>query len=275
MSGRTMKHRTAFVAIGLMVVTSAANAQVKSLKIVSHRPPEDVLPGYIVNDLFIDFDGLYTGSQMIVELDIGEIFQDTSPFAGDYSPIPAAISLDPRIQWDTFLANGGPTAADNASSFIRGEGAAINVDPSRRHPSGSQRPAVFSSEDIDVQWNPAGGADITERMDFMVARLTLTEGTWGILQFIASADQVIGVPHAMSINGSFPGEQVPGGAPGERRVTVLITDGVAGLVPCEPSTVMLLGVGVMGTAGVRATKRRFGRAHSSIYRSMNVCTSSV
>jgi hypothetical protein len=228
------------VALSILACATAAEGQITALHIVSRPAPADVLPGYVVNDLLIDFNGQYTGSQMIVELTSGSIFQAPPP-AGNSPPIADLIGLPDfaTIEWDTFLANGGPTAEDTVGSFGLG-GAAIHVDLDFMG-QGTQRSATFSNSVIDQSWNPAGDNEIFDRTGFMVARVTFSDDANGLLGYYASAGGVAGV--------------------GQRaRVAMLpIRNGV--VIP-EPSAVVLLGLGVMNLV-VLTSRRGMSRLVSS------------
>ena len=200
--------------------------QVTALNIVSQPAPADVLPGYVVNDLLIDFSGQYTGSQMVVALTSGSIYQNTSPLGSRTPPPAAAIPIEPALQWDTFVANGGPTAETTIGQFLIGRGEIC------AHCFPIEDENTFTDESIDQTWSPAGGNVILDQTGFMVARVTLSDDANGLLQYLGSADQIIGV-----------------GQPG--RIEMLpIRNGF--IVP-EPSTVGLL---VVACAAVVAVQTR-------------------
>jgi hypothetical protein len=115
---------------------------------------------------------------------------------------------------------------------------------------GTTRSPVFADADIDQSWNPAGGNVIEDQDGFMIARLTLSNNANGMFRFVSSAGGVISVPEIVSASGAvFAG--------GETGVTVPIVNGVIGegvIIP-EPSTVILLGIGLVGLV---ALKRRNG-----------------
>ena len=250
---------TLFATIALMAGT--AKAVVTGATVNSFLP--EGLEGYVTNDVLIDFTGQYTGSQMIVNLDSGTIYQNEAagPGQGNLAPLDVLLNSLPLLAFDTFAANGGPTASANASSFSMSEGAAINVSLDNGHPEGTLRPGVFTENAIDAQWNPGGGADVQGPQPFQVARVTLSNDANGTFQFIASADQIIGVPSLTATGlgmGTVNGEQVPGGSAGETRVTMSIVNGVVGggeiIIP-EPSTFVLLGIGLVGMVALKRRSR--------------------
>lgn len=219
-TAHVLRGRLVAVVALTMFVTFAgmAHGQVQRAVIRSYRP--ESLPGHWTHDIFIDFAGQYTGSQMIVELTTGEIYQNTD-LGGNTPPNAALFAVDPTVEWDTFLANGGPTTTSTVGDFGLG-GAAIKLDFSGD--VSFQRPATFSDNVIDQSWNPAIDTEILDQSDFMVARITLSDDASGTFQYIASAGGVVGVePHG----------------------TVILPIRNGTIVP-EPSTVILLAFGVVG-----------------------------
>jgi hypothetical protein len=163
---------------------SSVVAQVTSVRWANVDNTVDDVPGddfdptmYVTNDLRITFSGQFTGIQLLLELTQGSIYQNDSPLIGSgmFPPAkPLIEQLDPTLQWDTFIAFGGPTAGDTVGNFGAG-GGAVGL--------GGRVAAQFDSERINQAWNPAGGVEIFDRSDFMVARVTLSNdavGRWGI-----------------------------------------------------------------------------------------------
>ena len=228
--------------------TGVAAGQVTSLTVYSQSPPADVLPGYVANDFLIDFSGQYTGSWLTVVLTRGHIFQHDHELAGDLAPSQGAILLDPSVAWDTFLANGGPTAEDAASNYHRASDPIL--PPGREDP-----PLQFDETGINMRWNPAGGSEILDRSNFLVARITLSDNAQGEAIFRSSANQILGVPVAIFEGlgrSSVLGEPVPGGG-GETQIRVPIARGVIGPIP-EPSSVLLLGIALVSSLGLGFTR---------------------
>jgi hypothetical protein len=216
MRGRQVAYHAVSIACIAMACASVAMGHVTALHVVSEPAPEDILPGYVVNDLLIDFTGQYNGSQMTVELTSGSIYQN--PLGGTGPPIAALFLADPTVEWDTFLSNGGATAETTIGNFGFG---------------GSQFPCPncfpiedrFTEELIDQTWFPAHDNEIVDQTGFMVARVTLSGDATGTFQYLGGPNNVIGVA----------------GFPPEGIVSRPIRNGF--IIP-EPTTVALLAVGL-------------------------------
>lgn len=235
-------------AVGLIVALSSAlfvplpaAAQIARAVVRSQLPPTPELDGYVANDILLDFAGQYTGSQLIVTLDRGSIYNHA--LGMDTPPSEALIELDPNVAWDTFVANGGATANESAGDF-QVIGIAVNIDQINL-----PREAMFGSHGIDIAWGPSGGHRVFDQEGFLVARFTLSRDAVGEALFIASANQVLGVPMVIASGlipaTGFPGEPVPQGA-GEQRFRLPIFRGVVGVTIPEPSTFGILTFSLAG-----------------------------
>jgi hypothetical protein len=234
---------TALVAFSALSSPNVSSGQIKALHVVSQPTPVDVLPGYVANDILIDFSGQYGGSQMIVGLTSGEIYQAPPP-AGN-TPPSSVLFPHPgfeSIQWDTFVANGGLTSETTIGNFGLG-GAAIHVDPN--FGTGTQRFPSFTNNLIDLSWNPAGAIVIRDQEAFIVARVTLSDDANGVLGYYASAGGIAGV-----------------GQPG--RVAMLPIRN--GFVIPEPSTILLFGIAAAAVFIAYRLQGRLARTTSATSR---------
>lgn len=227
----------AFATAIILFSAGTATAQVHRAVIYKHRPA--VLPGYVTYDVRIDFTGQYTGSQMIVSPTRGQIYQNTT-YGGDTPPPAARIDLDPALEWDTFLANGGPTAEETVGNMQLG-GAAINIEVDFKG-RGSRRPSMFSDMEIDKYWTPAGGNRILDQTDFLVARVTLSEESDGTFSYFAIANQIRGPAEVVLVDGDSRETLM---SASQHGVTLPLVGGTLMIIP-EPSTVVLLGLGIVG-----------------------------
>jgi hypothetical protein len=136
------------------------------------------LNGFTTTDIVLTIPGLHTGSQMLIELEQGSIFQhslgDTTP------PSSGAVELFPALGFDTYLAFGNHSSSGPYGAF-NAFGAAIDL---RR----GARPLAFNETLVDVAWGPAAGGNLPNNTDgFVAARVTLSEDAVGRWLYLASS----------------------------------------------------------------------------------------
>ena len=167
--------------------------------------------GFVTNDLKISFTGQYTGVQLLTPvLPAGSIYQDAVGSA--IPPNAAFIPVFPTLAFDTFVAQGSPTAGGPDGDPSPGGGA---VD------LGGAPGAVFTSSQINQAWNPAGGVTITDRSDFLAARLTLSTQVNSSFSALASSGGSPFLIHGSIVDGVLRFEQkvtfsIAGGADGAK-----------------------------------------------------------
>jgi hypothetical protein len=182
------------------------------------------LAGFITNDLSIDFNGQLSGVQLLVELTGGSIYQDAAGAAAP--PNSAVVTIIPSLAYDTFVTLDAPTSGGPHGEPLL-VGGAVNL--------GGSPTAAFTNMTINQGFSPAAGvSSATNQTDFLAARVTLSGDANGTAKYLASA--------AGQISSEF---------------SVPIVNGVigGGVVIPEPSTVILLGMGLIGLV---ALKRRNG-----------------
>lgn len=155
------------------------------------------LEGYVTNDLAADFNGPFTGAQLLVELDSGTIYHHPIGY-GDparviFPPNGAWLEAFPALEYDTFLGVGYRTTGREGSEPVAGGGAVdLGGDPT----------AVFSNLAINQAWSSgaemaSSGAErlstaavTTDRASFFLARVTLSDDAAGTAHFLLSAGGV-------------------------------------------------------------------------------------
>ena len=176
------------------------------------------LTGYVTQDLLADFEGQYTGTQLLLKLTSGTIF--LHPLGNRLPPSPALVAAIPELEFDTYIGEGSWIPDGPNPGPVPG-GGAVDLGGS---PAGSP---IFDEHCINAAWNPLGGqVGTTAQDDFFLARITLS-------------DDAIGVSHVLV------------SAAGMRDITrnIPIFGGVIG-VP-EPSTLLLAAVGLFVSVGRR------------------------
>ena len=167
--------RWLFVGLALLVGGLPASAQLTGFRVEVFDSPQGV-----VHQFFIDFQGQYTGSQLLLCLDSGSIHQDLNPGIGP--PPIGLLSVQPESAFDTFVAQGSATADGPFGNPSPGGGA---VD------LGGAPAAIFDAAKISQSWNPAPGRVIVDQTDFLVAQVTLSPDASGTFAYLGSANGVI------------------------------------------------------------------------------------
>ncbi|MEM7577635.1 MAG: hypothetical protein AAF328_09180 [Planctomycetota bacterium] len=158
----------------------SALAQVTGFHICQVRKPADVLPGFRTFDLSIDFVGEYSGSQILFELSSGSFYQD--PIGSDSPPNERFFEFFPDLAYDTFFAQGGPTAGTTVGTLgVGGGGGPVDIDPSLTD-------LLVNSTRLQAQFNPSGADFIADRTNFLIARITLSDDANGTFTFFSSAN---------------------------------------------------------------------------------------
>ena len=149
-----------------------------------------VIPNTVTNDLSIDFSGQYTGSQLLIELTAGSIYQDA--LGSNSPPSPVFIPLFPTVAFDSFFAQGSVTSGGpyGDPAILMGSGA-LNL-------GGSLFPN-FDTTGANLMYGPLLGTHIFDEADFLTARFTLSDDAQGTWSYMASANAEFGVVEAAPI----------------------------------------------------------------------------
>ena len=152
--------------VGLMAFAagSSASAAVTGFNttVVDNAAGGAPLAGFVTTDISVDFTGIYAVSELFVDLEPGQIYQDG--VGGVTPPNMNFFPTFPSLQFDTFIAQGSAvTGGPNGDPGTIG--GAVDI--------GGASGNTFSNEKLDIAYGPAGGADIQDQNNFLVARLSL------------------------------------------------------------------------------------------------------
>jgi hypothetical protein len=175
--------RGARLAFGVLVLATLATyfphtaaGQIAAIEVaqIDNSSGGAALDGFVTNDVTISFDGRYTGSQLLVLLDQGSIYQD--PAGGIATPDFATAS----VEFDTFVAQGLPTVGtidfDQSDGDIFG---AVNL--------GGDHPGTFNVLLLNIAWHPSPPEFLEDLSDLLTARITLSDNASGTWSYLASA----------------------------------------------------------------------------------------
>jgi len=155
------------VALAVSFLPAAASAAVIGFNTVQ-TPAEAAGPGFIANDLLINFEGNLGGLQMWLQLDgTDETFNSTAAeFGSDLPPNPALFAVNAAVEFDTFVTIGGLTSTDPNLSDVLIIGGAANIP-------GAPAERSLTGGTLSVTWAPGTGVVIDGGTDFPIARITL------------------------------------------------------------------------------------------------------
>lgn len=146
---------------------------------IDHVDPGAALPNHVTNDLFIDFEGKYTGSQLHLTVTEGAVF--SFPFGTPFAvPLSDLFFAFPELEYTSFAAQGALVKREPWLDPALG-GGAVNV-------GGDASPEVTSTT-ISHMWFPLGDQLIVDQSDFVVARVSLSDDAAGSFSFFTSAGE--------------------------------------------------------------------------------------
>jgi len=164
------------LAVGLAMLASTAQAEV----LLGFQPASGpgMPSGYVSQDMVIQTDTDWLGSQLLVELSRGSVFQQPLSQGGsDFPPNPAFFTVFPALEFDTFLTGGQNDPARPPAGIA---GGAVDL--------GGGTDSTFGEDTtgIDVAWFTTTLDDVGQ---LTIARITLSadaQGTWKALVAVAS-----------------------------------------------------------------------------------------
>lgn len=172
------------LAIGL-----ATSAQAGSIDIVP-IPPSPLLPNTTTHDILLDSDpGEFIGaSEIYLQLVTGSVLYAVGG-AIPLAPTAADIIISPPREYLTFLACGS-SISPPACSVV---GASQNLGSPN-----TGGPAVFAPATLDAIWGPALGQDTSGVVDWLTARITMTDNAAGFVRyrtnFFGNGPQTLDLP---------------------------------------------------------------------------------
>jgi len=160
--------------------SATAAAEILSVNVLSSDPGA-VLPGYVANDVFLDFDSMLLGQQLSLQLTQGSILQSGAA-ASDTAPSQVLIRQSPDLAYDSFVTMGG--LDDETSAPVITVGGA--VDLAWKFDLNVSKAVVFDSRAADITWAAQPGTRILAGEDFLTARLTLSGDAQGTFRYLCS-----------------------------------------------------------------------------------------
>ena len=187
---------TALVAVCVLAGSALGAVTFSSTPVDNSGAAE--LDGFVTNDIKISFDGIYAVSEILLNAP-GQIYQNG--VGANTPPNSAFFGGFPSLEFDTFIAQGSSTqlGPDGDPGTI---GGAVDIGGASGH--------TFSNGLLDIAYGPAGGADISDRNDFLIARISLSNqlnGPLGAFAALVNAGGVNAQIQGSVVNGAivFPG----------------------------------------------------------------------
>lgn len=167
-------HRCVFLLTCTIVLVTGFNgaawAALNSVSVTSTTPGDP--SGFVVNDIFITFDGVLTNAGMLTSgLSVGDIYQD--PGGGTTAPLSSSSTA---LLNDSFVHFGAPTSDDpNALPPVITNGASD---------LGGSTSVTFDTQLINIAYYMSPGTTVTTQTDYFIGRLTLANTANGLLDLL-------------------------------------------------------------------------------------------
>lgn len=162
----------------LVALISMSTTQAAVIGVTAAQVPQTEVPGFVVNDILVDFTTNIRGQAMIVELTSGSIYQDM--FGGNTAPNGAFLPTFPALAFDTFVTMGGLTSGDS-EAVLESSLAPANIDPAV--------PFRFDNGGLALTWAPGTGVNVGDTNGYLTARVTLSEDAQGTIRYFGTTEE--------------------------------------------------------------------------------------
>ena len=252
-------YRNTLLVAGLIFGAASAQAGITAFNFVDvdNSAGSPTLDAYSTTDILIDFDSRWTGSQMLILLEQGSIYQNTG-VAGNGPPSLALQASDPSATYDSYVTLNA-TSADELQANLLTFGGAIDL--------GGSPTITFSENGIDAAWSylpspppvdDSFWANYQDQTDFLVSRVSLSNDAKGTFTVLASAGGLIsttsGSLDSLSGISSLLADLQVAQDSTDPNAPLLVQGTIqngAFVIP-EPTTAALLGLGLLGVARRRS-----------------------
>lgn len=181
---------------------------------VDNTPGGEELRGFVTTDIDIDFLGIWTGSQLLIELDAGSFYRHPLGEPDGSTPDPTLFAQHPALVFDTSVATTlpGMGAVDLGAGIapVLPDHGDIYLSRSWNPPGGYNllRPAVPDPVSAAPRLRQAAAVSAAlsvfpDGADFFSARVTLTDDAAGRFAFLASANGELLFAEGRVVNGAL------------------------------------------------------------------------
>ena len=186
---------------GFAVATSASAQVTSTVGVNVDNSAIEALAGFVTSDIQISFEGQYTGSQILLELESGSVYRDQFGDAAGGAPNTAFFAVAPSLEFDTSILVGsiGSGPVDLDQSIL-----------SPLFPAAAQVTAAPLT--LAQAFNPPGGTVIADESGLAVFRATFSDDSQGTISFLSSANSFISTEELLIVNGAIVAVPEPASA---------------------------------------------------------------
>lgn len=224
--------------IAAALVCASASGQITAFHFddVDNTAGGAALSTFTTTDILIDFDSRWTGSQMLITLTQGSVYQEAG-VVGAAPPTLAQQAGSDSAPFDTYVTLNADSS-DALPATMLAFGGAINI--------GGNPPLTFDTSGVDAAWvylpppPPVGSFfDTFQNKDgFKIARVSLSDDAEGVFKVLASAGGIIS---------STTGPLGEPAEPGDENQGLLVEGQILNgrFVPEPASAIAMLGLGAL------------------------------